>query len=79
LGAVSLLVSALCVTSDNPSYINLAILDFAGLPPWASTGESRHAVGVSTDAGMPSVCPALRSYHRGRRGSLHSSRWCASL
>jgi len=25
------------------------------------------------------VRPALRSYHRGRRGSLRSSRWRASL
>jgi len=38
-----------------------------------------HAVGGSTDAGMSSVCPALRPYHRGRRGSRRSSRWRASL
>jgi hypothetical protein len=58
---------------------SLAILDFAGLPPWASAGESRHAVGVSTDAGVSSVCPALFPYHRGRRCSRRSSRWRASL
>jgi hypothetical protein len=38
-----------------------------------------HAVGVSTDAGVSSVCPAWRPYHRGRRGSRRSSRWRASL
>jgi len=38
-----------------------------------------YAVGVSTDAGVSSVCPALRPYHRGRRGSLRSSRWRALL
>jgi hypothetical protein len=38
-----------------------------------------HAVGVSTDAGVFSVCLVLRPYHRGRRGSLRSSRQRASL
>jgi hypothetical protein len=38
-----------------------------------------HAVGVSTDAGVSSVCPALRPYHRGRLGSRRPSRWRASL
>src|SRR5437870_466805 len=61
------------------SYVNLAILDFAGLPLLASAGESLHAVGVSTDAGVSSVCPVLCPYHHGRRGSRRSSRWRASL
>jgi hypothetical protein len=38
-----------------------------------------HAVGVSTDAGLSSVCPALRPYHRGHHGSRRSSRRRASL
>jgi hypothetical protein len=63
LGAVPRLCPLL--DSDNPSYVNLAILDFAGLPRRAFAGESRYAVGISTDAGVSSVCPALRPYHRG--------------